>query len=95
MYPHPAAPTAKFKNIKTTTKDSKVIFDFGVENPPTELAGFRISYGQNADSLNQEVNTLSLDKIVSTTTPGGYTWYVDKITPGTYTFKIFGRTQAG
>lgn len=90
----PAAPITKFKNIKTTTKDSKVIFDFAVENPPDELAGFKISYGKNADSLDQEVNTLSLDKIPSSTVPGGYTWYVDKITPGTYTFKIFGRTQA-
>ncbi len=88
-----AVPT--FKNIKTVTKGSRIVFDFWVENAPTDLATFKIVYGQNADSLNQEVVTLPLARIPSLTIPGGYTWYIDKIPEGTYTFKIFGRTGSG
>jgi hypothetical protein len=82
----------KFKNIKTVTTGSKIVFDFGIDNSPIELKDFKIAYGQNADSLSQEVNTLPLERIPSLTVSGGYTWYVDKIPEGTYTFKIFGRT---
>ncbi len=63
-----AVPT--FKNIKTVTTGSKIVFDFGVDNPPANLVGFKIAYGQNADSLSQEVNTLPLERISSPTIPG-------------------------
>jgi hypothetical protein len=85
------APT--FKNIKTVTTGSRVVFDFSVENAPSDLTSFKIAYGKNADSLTQETTTLILDKIASKTNSGSYTWYIDKIPTDTYTFKIFGRTK--
>lgn len=78
-----------FKNVKTVTTGSKVVFDFGVENAPADLAGFKIAFGTNADSLTQEVSTYTLDRIASPVNSGAYTWYVNKIPEGTYTFKIF------
>jgi hypothetical protein len=87
------APT--FKNVKTTTTGSKVVFDFSVENPPVDMTSFKIAYGKNADSLTQEVTTLTLDRITSPTNFLGYAWYIDKIPADTYTFKIFGRTASG
>lgn len=89
------SPVPAFKNIKTTTIGSRIVFDFSLDNAPADLASFKIAYGKNADSLSQETTTLSLDRIASTTTPGGYTWYIDKIPTDTYTFKIFGRTKDG
>ena len=88
-------PSPSFKNVKAVTTGSKVVFDFGVENAPTDLAGFKIAFGANADSLTQEVTTYTLDRIASPTGSGAYTWYINKIPEGTYTFKIFGRTQDG
>lgn len=82
-----------FKNVKTTTKGSKIMFDFGVDNPPEDLNSFKIAYGINADSLTQEVMTYSLEKIRSSS--GSYAWYIDKIPVGTYTFKIFGQKKDG
>lgn len=88
-------PSPSFKNVKAVTTGSKVVFDFSVENAPTDLAGFKIAFGANADSLTQEVTTYTLDRIASPTGSGAYTWYINKIPEGTYTFKIFGRTQDG
>lgn len=42
------AKTPAFKNIKTETKDSRVIFTFSVENPPVTLDAFKISYGSGS-----------------------------------------------
>lgn len=93
----PVEPVAvpKFKNVKTVTSGSRIIFDFGIDNLPATIKDFKIAYGQNADSLSKEVNTLPLERIPSTTQSGGYTWYIDSIPEGTYTFKIFGRAQDG
>jgi hypothetical protein len=91
-----AAPQAQvFKNIKTTTVGSKIVFEFGLDNPPASLSAFRIAYGKSADSLSTEVNTQTLDKIASKTASGTYTWYIDKIPADTYTFKIFGKSADG
>ena len=87
------APT--FKNVKTTTTGSRVVFDFAVEDAPIDMTGFKIAYGKNADSLTQEVTTLTLDKIDSKVNSGSYTWYIDKVPADTYTFKIFGRSASG
>lgn len=87
--------TPTYKNIKTTTTGSRIVFDFGVDTPPASLAGFKIAYGKNADSLSEEVSTHTIDRIASTTKSGAYTWYIDTIPVGTYTFKIFGRTKDG
>ena len=86
---------ATFKNVKTTTTGSRIVFNFAVENAPSELSSFKIAYGKNADSLSQEVTTLEMSKIASKTTTGSYTWYIDKIPADTYTFKIFGRSNTG
>ena len=91
----PATVTPTFKNVKTTTIGSKIVFDFSIENAPVDMTSFKIAYGKNADSLTQEVTTLSLDRIASTTSSGGYTWYINKVPADTYTFKIFGRTASG
>jgi hypothetical protein len=84
-----------FKNVKTTTTGSRIVFDFAVDNAPIDMTSFKIAYGKNADSLTQEVTTLTLDKIGSKTNSGSYTWYIDKIPTDTYTFKIFGRSASG
>jgi hypothetical protein len=86
---------SSFRNVKTVTQTGQVIFDFSVENPPAELRSFKIAYGTDANSLTKEVNTYTLDRIRSRDTAWGYSWYVDNLTPGTYTFKIFGRTEEG
>ena len=66
-----------------------------MENSPADLKSFKIAYGKDANSLSQEVTTYTIDRIASPTTPGGYTWYIDRIPADTYTFKFFGRTQEG
>ena len=88
-------PVPTFKNVKTTTEGSRVVFDFAIENAPSDMTSFKIAYGKNADSLTQEVTTMNLDKIASMSSPGWYTWYIDHIPSDTYTFKIFGRTKEG
>lgn len=88
-------PTPTFKNVKTTTEGSRVVFDFAVDNAPSDMTSFKIAYGKNADSLTQEVTTLTMDKIPSKVNSGSYTWYIDKVPTDTYTFKIFGRTASG
>lgn len=64
-----------------------MIFTFGVENIPTELSQFKIAYGENADSLSEQVITKSANEIVSS--GGIYSWYIDKLEPKSYTFRIF------
>lgn len=88
-------PVPAFKNIKTVSRDDRVIFDFSVENASTDLHSFKIAYGTDANSLSNEVNTFSLDRIGSQEVSGGYTWYIAWLDEGTYTFKIYGRTREG
>ncbi len=95
VVPTPPVVTPSFKNIKTVVTGSRVVFDFWVENQPSDLTSFKIAFGKDANSLSQEVTTYPLEKIVSPSTPGWYTWYVDNVPADTYTFKIFGRTQEG
>lgn len=78
---------SKFTNVKTVTEGTKVIFTFGVENIPTELSRFKIAYGENADSLSEQVLTKETKEIVSS--GGVYSWYIDKLEPKSYTFRIF------
>ena len=63
-------PVPTFKNVKTTTEGSRVVFDFAIENAPSDMTSFKIAYGKNADSLTQEVTTMNLDKIASMSSPG-------------------------
>lgn len=59
-----------------------------VENLPTDVTNFKIAYGENADTLSNEVTTWPIEKIRQSN--GSYNWYIDKLEHKTYTFKIFG-----
>lgn len=83
---------ATFKNVKTETKDGKVTFTFGVDNAPTELKNFKISYGAGSSVSGNSVTTQDAQKILK---DGLYTWYIDKLTPGDYTFKIEWQSATG
>lgn len=74
-----------FENVKATTNGSKVIFNFTVKNPPGELDRFKIAYGDNPDSFSNDVTTWSTGKILK---DGKFEWYIDKLAPKTYSFKI-------
>lgn len=78
----------RFSNIKIVTGTGRAVFTFEVIDAPADLDKFKIAYGESADSLSQEVMTYSTGKIQWT--GGVYTWYIDKLEPKTYTFKIFG-----
>lgn len=75
-----------FKDVKTETKDARVTFTFAVENTPTDLDAFQISHASGS------VTTYSSSKILK---DGKYTWYIDNLTPGQYTFKIQGKNASG
>lgn len=72
-----------FKNVKTETKDSRVIFTFEVENPPKDLSTFKITYGSTGAVVTQNI-----DKIFK---EWKFSWYIDNLVPGDYTFKIQGQ----
>lgn len=75
-----------FKDVKTETKDARVTFTFAVENAPADLDTFEISHASGS------VTTYSGSKILK---DGKYSWYIDKLTPGQYTFKIQGKNASG
>ncbi len=77
---------AEFKDIKTETKDARVTFTFSVENPPAELDAFEISHASGS------ITTYSGSKILK---DGKYSWYIDNLSPGQYTFKIQGKNASG
>jgi hypothetical protein len=82
-----------FENVKIVTNDTKVIFTFWVKNPPKDLYKFKIAYGANAESFTEETVTYNTGKIIQTWWL--YTWYIDKIKPQVYTFKILGLKEDG
>ena len=84
--PKPEMPKPAFKNVKTETKDTKVIFTFAVENTPTDLDAFEISHASGS------VTTHSASKILK---DGQYSWYIDNLAPGPYTFHIQGKNMSG
>lgn len=82
----PALAKPEFKNVKTETKDARVTFTFSVENPPKDLDTFQISYASGS------VTTFPVAKILK---DGKYSWYIDKLAPGQYSFKIQGKNASG
>lgn len=56
----------RFANIKTMTEGKKATFMFTVIDAPVDLDKFKIAYGENADSLSQEVMTYATGKIQGT-----------------------------
>lgn len=82
----PEAPKPSFKDIKTETKDAKVMFTFAVENAPSDLHTFQISYASGA------VTTHPANSILK---EGKYSWYIDRLSPGPYTFYIQGKNASG
>lgn len=85
--PPPPAPKATFKDVKLTTEGSRVNMNFFVENLPAETIQFKIAYGENANSLSNEALTFPLEKIKRP--DGSYNWYISKLEPKAYSFKIF------
>ncbi len=82
------APVGKFLDVRTETRGTKVEFLFQVQNLPADLVKFKIAYGENPDSLSEQVITYEATKIVNGS--GQYSWYIDKLEPKKYTFRIFG-----
>lgn len=89
----PPPPKAAFKDVKLTTEGSRINMNFFVENLPPETVQFKIAYGENANSLSNEVVTFPLEKIKRP--DGSYNWYISKLEPKTYSFKIFGVQSGG
>jgi hypothetical protein len=67
--------------------------NFFVENIFSGVTAFKIAYGDSADALSNEVTTWPLEKIVQKN--GSYNWYIDKLPPKAYVFKIFGVSTGG
>lgn len=67
--------------------------NFFIENLPGNTAKFKIAYGENAESFSNEVMTLPIEKIQRP--DGSYNWYIDKLVPKMYSFKIFGVDASG
>lgn len=61
--------------------------NFFVENLPDTTLQFKIAYGENSNSLSNEVLTFPIEKIKRP--DGSYNWYIDKLESKTYSFKIF------
>jgi hypothetical protein len=79
---------ASFDTVKATTVWTKVVFNFGVLNPPADLAKFKIAYGEGVDSFSSENITWNTEKILKGS--WRYEWYIDKLDAKTYSFKIMG-----
>lgn len=58
-----AAPSPSFNGVKITTEGTKVLFQFSVENIPTEIGKFKIAYGESPDNLSSEAITFDASKI--------------------------------
>jgi hypothetical protein len=83
----PQAPKAIFKDVKLMSEWSRVNMNFFVENISKDVVAFKIAYGESANSLSSEVTTFPLEKIKRP--DGSYNWYIDKLEPKNYSFKIF------
>jgi hypothetical protein len=70
-----------------------VTLNFSVDNLPANTVAFKIAYGENANSLSNEVVTYPIDKIKRDN--GSYSWYIDKLPAKTYSFKIFSVMSGG
>jgi hypothetical protein len=79
---------SSFDSIKVSTLGSKVVFNFGLINPPLDLAKFKITYGEDAKNLNREVITWETKRIIKEW--NRYEWYIDKLEQKNYNFKILG-----
>ncbi len=84
---------SSFDNVKVTTQGTKVVFNFGVTNPPADLDKFKIAYGENEESFASEAVTWNTGRIMKS--DGRYEWYVDKLPIKSYAFKIIGMRADG
>jgi hypothetical protein len=78
---------AAFKNTKVTTNEKRVVFNFSVENLPTDIEKFKIVYGETEANLNKEVITYATGKIINK--DGIFQWYIDWLESKKYFFKIY------
>lgn len=83
---------AAFKNVKAETKDQKITFTFAIENLPKDLKNFLITYGSGSSASGKTVNTQDAEKILKN---GQYSWYIDNLAAGDYTFEIHGKNASG
>jgi uncharacterized cupredoxin-like copper-binding protein len=79
------APSAKFKNIKTTTGDKEVTFNFMVENDSDAIAKFEFTTTSSSGGITKSVTP---NKTTLRNMEGGYTWKISSLNPDTYTFAI-------
>lgn len=82
-----ATPVPTFKNIKAETQKQKVIFSFFVENTPKDLANFKITYGSGSSVVTHPAEKIKKNDM--------YSWYIDNLKSGDYTFVIHGQTASG
>lgn len=86
-------PAPSFKNIKAETKESRVTLNFFVDNIASDVEKFKIVYGESPEKLTREVLTYATGKILQK--DGSFQWYIDKLEPKSYTFKILGVKSDG
>lgn len=84
--PKVETPKPAFKNVKAETKEQKITFTFALDNAPKDLKNFVISYGTGS-----KVTTQDAEKIFKN---DNYSWYIDNLLPGDYTFEIQGYTAS-
>lgn len=79
---------AKIENIAMVQSGSRVTFDFSLSRDVANLSKFKILYGTGKEALSSERITYEAAKIK--TASGGYTWYIDGLSPATYFFQVVG-----
>lgn len=82
-----------FKNIKSEVIAKKVIFTFGLETEPADLAKFKFQYGTDSGALTKESITFEKEKLL--TKSGSFSWYLQDLDPQTKYFRILGLDKAG
>lgn len=82
-----------FKNIKSEIVGKKVIFTFGIDTEPTDLAKFKFQYGTESGTLSKESITSEKEKML--TKSGSYSWYIKDLDPQTKYFRILGLDKTG
>ena len=79
---------AKIENIAMVQSGSRVTFDFSLSRDVANLSKFKILYGTGKEALSSERITYEAAKIK--TASGGYSWYIDGLSPATYFFQVVG-----
>ncbi len=82
-----SAKPSTFENVKATTEWEKVVFNFSLTNPPSDLEKFKISYTDKETGMKGESITWSANKIIKE--DWKYEWYINNLGEWkTYSFVI-------